>query len=101
MGLHGILVHEKQAKITKIRAPMIRSFSFKQLTIVEFDWPFQTDLDENNRWVKMSQCIPWDELAEFYYQELSAETGRPAVRQKMLAWSLVRSLSITSSVYLM
>ncbi len=46
---------------------MIRSYSSKQLTITEFDWPFETALDENNRWVKVSLCIPWDELAEGYY----------------------------------
>jgi len=57
---------------------MIRSYSSKQLTLTEFDWPFETALDENNRWVRMSQCIPWDDLAEGYYQGLSAQTGRPA-----------------------
>jgi len=33
------------------------------LHIAELDWPFQTALDKNNLWVKMSDCIPWDELA--------------------------------------
>ncbi len=82
-------MHEKQAKLTKTRAPMIRSSSSKQLTIAEFDWPFQTDLDENNRWVKIGQCIPWDELAEFYYQGLSAETGRPAKDARMVIGAVI------------
>jgi len=56
---------------------MIRCKSHKQLPLAEFDWPFQTALDENNRWVKMSACIPWDELAEGYYQGLSGSHGRP------------------------
>ncbi|MGY6275065.1 hypothetical protein [Methylomonas sp. MgM2] len=43
---------------------MIRTTSSKQLTIEAFDWPFDTALDKNNRWVKLSACIPWDELAE-------------------------------------
>ena len=43
---------------------MIRTQSHRQLSLSEFDWPFQTALDKNNRWVKMSECIPWDELAE-------------------------------------
>ena len=42
------------------RAPIVRSYSCKQL------------------WIKISQYIPWDELAEYCYQRLSAETGRPA-----------------------
>ena len=56
---------------------MIRTHSERQLTLAEFDWPFQTALDDNNRWVKLSRCIPWDELAEAYYQGLSSTQGRP------------------------
>ena len=82
-------MHEKQAKLTKNRAPMIRSCSSKQLTLAEFDWPFQTVLDENNRWVKMEQCIPWDELAEFYYQGLSSQMGRPAKDARMVIGAVI------------
>ena len=56
---------------------MIRNRSHKQIPLAEFDWPFQVALDENNRWVKMSECIPWDELAEGYYQGFSSSQGRP------------------------
>ena len=82
-------MHEKQAKRPKTRAPMIRYCSSKQLTLAEFDWPFQTDLDANNRWVKMSQCIPWDELAEFYYQGLSSGTGRPAKDARLVIGAVI------------
>jgi hypothetical protein len=82
-------VHEKQAKHTKTGTPMIRYCSSKQLTLPEFDWPFQTDLDENNRWVKISQCIPWDELAECYYQGFSAETGRPAKDARLVIGAVI------------
>ena len=57
---------------------MIRSHSHKQLTLSEFDWPFQVALDEENRWVKMSCLIPWDALSEGYCQSLSLTQGRPA-----------------------
>jgi len=70
-------MHEKHAFDFKNRAAMIRTTSSKQLTIAEFDWPFETALDKNNRWVKLSDCIPWDELAESYYQGLPADRGRP------------------------
>jgi hypothetical protein len=71
------LLHEKHASTLKNRAAMIRTTSSKQLTIAEFDWPFESTLDKNNRWVKLSDCIPWDELAESYYQGLPADRGRP------------------------
>ena len=57
---------------------MPRCSSSKQLTIAEFDWPFKRALNKHNRWVNLSQCIPWDELAESYYQRLSAVKGHPA-----------------------
>ena len=68
---------------------MIRYCSSKQLTIPEFDWPFQTDMDDNNRWVRMSQCIPWDELAASYYQGLSSQTGRPAKDARLVIGAVI------------
>ena len=60
-------MHDILAFHYKRRAPMIRYRSQKQLVLADFEWPFQVALDEQNRWVKLSQCIPWDELAEGYY----------------------------------
>ena len=68
---------------------MIRTHSHKQLLLSEFDWPFQVALDENNRWVKMSQCIPWDELAEGYYQSLSTTQGRPAKDARLVIGAVI------------
>ena len=68
---------------------MIRYRSSKQLTLAEFDWPFETALDPNNRWVKLSQCIPWDELAESYYQGFSAERGRPLKDARLVIGAVI------------
>ena len=68
---------------------MIRYRSHKQLPLSEFDWPFQVALDENNRWVKLSQCIPWDELAEGYYQSLSKREGRPAKDARLVVGAVI------------
>ncbi len=57
------MVHNKSVFQCKKRAPMIRYRSQKQLPLADFEWPFQVALDEQNRWVKLSQFIPWDELA--------------------------------------
>jgi len=69
------MMHGKQAVVDGNRAPMIRYRSQKQLTLAEFDWPFQVALDESNRWVELSQCIPWDEMAEGYYRGMSKDKG--------------------------
>ncbi|MCK9606377.1 MAG: transposase [Methylomonas sp.] len=82
-------MHKKQAFDFKNRAPMIQTISSKQLTIAEFDWPFETVLDKNNRWVKLSECIPWDELAESYYQGLSADRGRPLKDARLVIGAVI------------
>lgn len=45
---------------------MFRYQSQNQLTIKEFEIPFAAELYANNRWVVMSQMIPWDELVVFH-----------------------------------
>ena len=58
---------------------MIRYRSQKQLTLAGFSSPFRTALDPENRWVKLAQLIPWDDLARAYHKSLLSSTqGRPA-----------------------
>ena len=68
---------------------MIRYQSEKQLTLAEFDWPFQVALDEDNRWVKLSECIPWDEMAEGYYQGMSKNKGRPGKDARLVIGAVI------------
>ena len=82
-------MHEKLINTIGIRAPMIRYCSQKQLSLAEFDWPFQVALDENNRWVKMAECIPWDELAEGYYKGISTKHGRPAKDARLVIGAVI------------
>lgn len=82
-------MHEKQANSSRKRAPMIRYQSNKQLPLTEFDWPFQTNLDENNRWVELSKCIPWDKLAEAYYYGLSEKRGRPTKDARLVIGAVI------------
>ena len=68
---------------------MIRITSSKQLTIAEFDWPFDTALDKHNRWVKLSECIPWSALAESYYQGFAADRGRPMKDARLVIGAVI------------
>lgn len=56
---------------------MIRYQSNKQLFFAEFSLPFRGALDGNNRWVKLANLLPWDDLVRVYAQNLSGQTGRP------------------------
>lgn len=68
---------------------MITYKSQKQLTLEGFETPFDVKLDANNRWVKLSQCIPWDELAIGYYQNLSSTHGRPAKDARLVIGAVI------------
>jgi hypothetical protein len=68
---------------------MITYKSQKQLTLEVFETPFEVELDANNRWVKLSQCIPWDELASGYYQNLSTTQGRPAKDARLVIGAVI------------
>ncbi|MGD8843594.1 MAG: transposase [Gammaproteobacteria bacterium] len=68
---------------------MIRYRSEKQLSLEEFDWPFQGKLDDQNRWVKLSDVIPWDELAEGYYQGMSKTKGRPGKDARLMIGAVI------------
>ncbi len=45
---------------------MITSTSNRQLTLDGFHLPFGGKLDPENRWVKLSEVIPWDDFARIY-----------------------------------
>ena len=68
---------------------MIRYTSQNQLTLPGFETPFQTELDPHNRWIKLSECIPWDDLAEGYYQQLNPRHGRPAKDARLVIGAVI------------
>jgi hypothetical protein len=82
-------VQEKQINSSQNLALMIRYKSQKQMTLDGFETPFQIALDKNNRWVKMSNCIPWDELALGYYRSLSSNQGRPAKDARLVIGAVI------------
>jgi len=68
---------------------MITYKTQKQLTLEGFEAPFEAKLDANNRWVKLSQCIPWDELASGYFHNLSPTHGRPAKDARLVIGAVI------------
>jgi transposase, IS5 family len=68
---------------------MIRYTSATQLSIEEFQTPFQLNLDKDNRWVKLAAIIPWDELAGIYYQSMSADMGAPSIDARIVIGAMI------------
>jgi len=75
---------------------MIKYQSNRQLSFEEFALPFSGSLDGNNRWVKLANLLPWDELVGIYSRNLSSGLGRPTqdlrvelgtlILQEMMDW---------------
>ena len=74
----------------KKHAPRISYVSQKQLTIAGFETPFSQNLDKNNRWVRLADKIPWDELAGIYMRRFSIKsTGRPPLNPRIVLGSII------------
>jgi len=68
---------------------MIRYQSQNQISIEEFKTPFQQKLISDNRWVKLSRIIPWDDLATAYNKALSKDQGRPGIDARRIIGALI------------
>ncbi|HHH54086.1 MAG TPA: IS5 family transposase [Bacteroidetes bacterium] len=68
---------------------MLKYNSTKQIDIFEFTHPFETELDKENRWVKLSKLIPWDQLVEIYSKSLSRTKGKKSIDGRLAIGSLI------------
>lgn len=55
----------------------------EQLSIDEFFMPFGGRLMKDNRWVRLAEMMPWEHIEEIYAQNMSEETGRPAIPSRI------------------
>jgi ribosomal protein S10 len=68
---------------------MVKFTSIKQIPIEEFKTPFYFGMDKNNRWVRLTQQIPWDDLATIYSQTLCEDFGRPAKDARVVIGAMI------------
>ena len=68
---------------------MIRYTSSNQLSIEQFQTPFQLSPDIHNRWVKLGGKIPWDKLASIYHKTLSSDQGAPAIDARIVIGAFI------------
>jgi hypothetical protein len=55
---------------------MINYTPSNQLTLEGFSHPFENELSPENRWVKLAEVVPWDELAIVCANSLDPVRGR-------------------------
>jgi hypothetical protein len=61
-----------------------------QQLIPGFEHPFERSLDPSNRWIVLSNLIPWDEICGIYLQQVgSSSTGRPGLSPRVAIGALI------------
>ena len=68
---------------------MIRYNSPSQLKLGFYEAPFKNELDLNNRWVVLSQRLPWDDMASIYYRKMSSGQGRPSKDARIVIGAVI------------
>jgi hypothetical protein len=74
---------------------MINYTSQNQLSL--FKTPFDQELDPNNRWVQLSNSLPWDELVKIYIKKLRSDFGAPGINARMVIGALIIKHRLTLS----
>ncbi|MEJ7589665.1 MAG: transposase [Ferruginibacter sp.] len=74
---------------------MIKYTSPNQLLL--FKTPFDQQLDTTNRWVKLSNILPWDQLVKIYIKKLRADFGAPSIDAHMVIGVLIIKHQLTLS----
>jgi len=68
---------------------MIKYTSNNQISLEDFIQPFGGTLSQENRWVKMAQFLPWDEMVSVYVKSMSQKMGRKAVDPRVAVGTLI------------
>lgn len=68
---------------------MIRYTPSGNRKLGDFQTPFEKSLSPKNRWVRLAELIPWDEMAEVFFSSLSADKGRPTVDLRIVLGALM------------
>lgn len=75
---------------SKNRAPAPKYVSAKQLSLAEFESPFERNLNPSNRWVILSKLLPWDELCSIYWKYVPEKgTGRTPLNPRIVLGAII------------
>lgn len=77
------------SKIKKKGASTPQYVSPNQLTLCGFETPFAQHLTSENRWVKLSQLIPWDKIVSRYDMQFKSAEGRPPISGRVVIGAVI------------
>jgi hypothetical protein len=58
-------------------------------TLALFKTPFDQALNPENRWVKMAEIVPWDEMAKVFHSRMSRSRGRGSIDLRIVMGALL------------
>ena len=88
INLLGEVQGKKKVVVKKLaRAPQY--VSPNQLILEGFETPFAQKLYKDNRWIKMSNNIPWDRIVNIYNTKCVHEGGRPPISGRIILGALM------------
>jgi transposase, IS5 family len=83
-------VQGKMKKSSKNRASRPKYVSNNQLTLDGFESPFEKKLNPENRWVRLSNALPWDDLVSIYRKHFpEKEMGRPDLNPRLVLGAII------------
>lgn len=81
---------QRKRKLPSKKRASLRVYTPEKQLAIGFDNPFSKEFDQQNRWVILSNKIPWDELVSLYYfHHPPKATGRPGVNPRILIGSVI------------
>jgi transposase, IS5 family len=86
--MQGIFPNNRE-KSSRKRAVTSQYVSPNQLTFCGFDTPFEQKLSKTNRWVKLSDLIPWDKIVTHYDSQFKSLEGRPPINGRVVIGSVI------------
>jgi hypothetical protein len=79
----------KTSKVSKKRASTPKYVSPNQLVLAGFETPFAQKLTSENRWIRMSQSIPWDKIVGHYDNLFKSVEGRPPISGRVILGAMM------------
>lgn len=83
-------VQINMAKALKSRASKQNYVSPSQLFFTGFETPFSKNLNQSNRWIKLSHKIPWDTLVGVYQKQMgNSFMGADGINPRVAIGSMI------------
>jgi transposase, IS5 family len=82
MSKNSIKPNRRSASSQKYISP-------NQLVLSGFETPFDQQLTRENRWVKLAELMPWDNIVNLYNSQFVSNEGRPPINGRIVIGAVI------------